>query len=130
MEIVFPGGQKVDALYKGFRIQTDQPKRGRGEGLAPAPFDLFLASIGACAGIYVLSFCQERKIPAEEIKLILDTERDQKSKMISKIKIEIQLPAAFPGKYKDAVVKAAELCTVTKHLNDPPVLNVYSKIQE
>lgn len=127
MEIIFPGGKKVDALYKGFRIQTDQSKRSGGTGSAPAPFDLFLSSIGTCAGIYVLSFCQERNIPADKIKLILRTERNRDSWMITKIEIEIQVPPDFPTKYKEAVIKAAELCTVTKHLYNPPGFEVYAK---
>lgn len=130
MEIVFAGGQKVDALYKGFRIQTDQPKYAGGKGSAPAPFDLFLASLGTCAGIYVLSFCQERDISADKIKLILNTEKDRESKMIRRIDIEIQLPAAFPIKYKKAIVKAAELCTVTRHLYYPPKFDVHAEITE
>ena len=129
MEIIFPGGKKVDALYKGFEIKTDQSKRSGGEGSAPAPFDLFLTSIGTCAGIYVLSFCQERDIPADKIKLILRTERDRESWMITEIKIEIQLPPEFPEKYKEAVVKAAELCTVTKHMYNPPAINIYTEIK-
>ena len=129
MEIIFPGGKKVDALYKGFEIKTDQSRRSGGEGSAPAPFDLFLTSIGTCAGIYVLSFCQERDIPADKIKLILHTERDRESWMITEIKIEIQLSPEFPAKYKEAVVKAAELCTVTKHLYDPPAVNVCAEIK-
>lgn len=127
MEIIFPGGKKVDAFYKGFKIETDQPDRSGGKGLAPAPFDLFLTSIGTCAGIYVLSFCQERNIPTNKIKLILRTERNRESWMITKIEIEIQLPSSFPVKYKEAVIKAAELCTVTKHLYNPPVFEVYAK---
>jgi len=130
MEIVFPGGKKVDAFYKGFKIETDQSERSGGKGLAPAPFDLFLTSIGTCAGIYVLSFCQERNIPTENIKLILRTERNRESWMITKIEIEIQVPPEFPTKYKEAVVKAAELCTVTKHIYNPPAFDVFTKIQE
>lgn len=130
MEIVFPGGKRVDALYKGFSIQTDQLKHHGGEASAPAPFDLFLASFGTCAGIYVLNFCEGRHIPAEKIKLILNTEKDRKTRMISKISIEIQLPSGFPEKYREAVVKAAELCAVTKHLYDPPVFDVYAKTHD
>jgi len=130
MGIIFPGGKKVDALYKGFKIETDQSERSGGEGVAPAPFDLFLASIGTCAGIYVLSFCQERNIPADKIKLILRTERDRETWMIAKIEIEIQIPPEFPEKYKEAIVKAAELCTVTKHLYSPPAIEVKTKVKE
>ena len=65
MEIVFPAGKKVNALYRGFTIETDQPENGGGDGSAPSPFDLFLASIGTCVGFYVLSFCHERSIPTD-----------------------------------------------------------------
>jgi len=124
MEIVFPGGKKVDALYKGFRIKTDQSKRNGGDGSEPAPFDLFLSSLGTCAGIYVLNFCQKRNIPTEKIKLLLHIDRNPETWMITKIGIEIQLPPEFPAKYKEAVIKAAELCTVTKHLFKPPKIEV------
>ncbi len=130
MEIVFPGGKKVDAIYKGFTIRTDQPKYSGGDGSAPAPFDLFLASIGTCVGIYVLVFCQERSIPIEEVKLILQTERNKETKMIRKITIEIQLPSEFPEKYKEAMIKAAELCSVKKHLYNPPLFDIYTKTRE
>jgi putative redox protein len=46
MEISFPGGQKVDAQYSGFTIHTDQPVEDGGDGSAPTPFSLFLASLG------------------------------------------------------------------------------------
>jgi putative redox protein len=118
----------VDALYKGFRIETDQSPFSGGEGSAPAPFDLFLASFGTCAGIYVLSFCQQRSIPTDGIKLIQRMERDSEKKMIRRIEIEIQLPPRFPEKYRQAVVKAAHLCAVEKHLEDPPHIEIRTTI--
>jgi len=126
MEIVFPGGKRVDALYKGFRIKTDQPPHSGGDGSYPAPFDLFLASIGTCAGIYVLIFCQRRNIPTDKLKLIMRKERNKNTGMIEKIKIEILLPPQFPEKYKKAVARAAKECSVKKHLFDPPVFEVYT----
>lgn len=126
MEIVFPGGKQVDALYKGFTIKTDQPEYRGGEGSAPAPFDLFLTSIGTCAGFYVLAFCQKRDISTDKIRIILRTEKDVEVNMINKISIEIQLPQDFPDKYKDAIIKAAEACTITKHLQKPPVIDIYT----
>jgi len=126
MEIVFPGGKRVDALYKGFRIKTDQPPHLGGDGSYPAPFDLFIASIGTCVGIYVLIFCQRRNIPTDKLKLILRKERNKNTGMIEKIKIEILLPPQFPEKYKKAVARAGKECSVKKHLFDPPVFEVYT----
>jgi len=129
MEITFPGGKRVDAQYKGFTINTDQPKVAGGEGSAPSPFDLFLASIGTCAGIYVLSFCQERNLPTEDVKIALNTERDNETGLIGKINLDILLPSDFPAKYENALIKVASLCAVKKHLEKPPVFNVETKIQ-
>jgi len=127
MEVVFPGGKKVNAIYKGFTIQTDQPRDNGGGGSAPTPFDLFLASIGTCTGIYVLLFCQARHIPTDKIKLILRTERNSETKMITRIIVEIQLPPEFPEKYKEHLVRVAGKCSVKKHLEDPPLFDIYTK---
>lgn len=128
MEIVFPGGKKVDANYKGFTIKTDQPLASGGDDSAPAPFDLFLASIGTCAGIYVLGFCQQRGIPTDGIKIVQKMEIDPVRRGIGEIALEIQVPPDFPEQYKDAVIRSAELCAVKKHIQDPPEFNVYTVV--
>jgi putative redox protein len=127
MIVTFPGGKRVDAQYKGFSIPTDQSAADGGDASAPAPFDLFLASIGTCAGIYVLEFCRHRSIPVENIRLIQKTERNSATRMIEKITIELFVPPEFPVKYKDAVVRAAQLCTVKKHLFQPPEFSISIK---
>ncbi len=124
MEIVFPGNKKVDAILDGQVIKTDQPIQAGGDGTAPAPFDLFLASIGTCAGIYVLGFCQARGIKTDGIKLIQRMNYNYQKRLFDKIEIEIVLPPDFPEKYKAAVAHAADNCAVKKHLIDPPEIVV------
>ena len=116
MELVFPGGKRVDARYDDFTIKTDQSVRGGGEGSAPEPFDLFLASLGTCAGIYVLSFCQHHDLPAEGIRLIQTAERNPETRKIDCVNIDIRIPADFPEKYRKALIRSAEQCTVKKHI--------------
>jgi putative redox protein len=120
MIITFAGGKKVNAVYGDFTIQTDQSPHAGGEGSAPEPFTLFLASIGTCAGIFVLSFCQSRGIPTEGIRLVQSHFVKESGRGIGKIEIAIELPPDFPEKYKDAVISAANLCAVKKHIQDPP----------
>jgi len=127
MEIVSLGGKKVNALYKGFTIRTDQSKEYGGDGSDPEPFDMFLASIGTCAGINVIAFCQKRSISTENIKLILRFVRDNETRMIKKVTIEIQIPYEFPEKYKGALIRSADLCSVKKHIFNPPEFEIYTK---
>lgn len=126
MKIYFPGGKKVYADFKGFTHKTDQPVYAGGEGSAPTPFELFLASIGACAGIFVLGFCQQRGIDAESVELVQSHDVDPGTRMVKKVNIEIKLPPSFPEKYKNAVIQAANLCAVKKHMEMPPEFNVFT----
>jgi ribosomal protein S12 methylthiotransferase accessory factor len=130
MKIVFPGNKKVDALYNGFRISTDQPAFSGGDGTAPAPFDLFLASLGTCAGIYVLGFCQQRDLPTEGIELTQTLEFDPVRRMVSKVHLQITVPPTFPEKYHEALIKSASLCAVKKHMEEPPEFNIFTAVQE
>jgi putative redox protein len=125
MEVFFPGNKRVNARYKGFLIETDQPVESGGDGSAPAPFDLFMASIGTCAGIYMLSFLEQRGISTQGAGINLRSERDPETKLVSKITLELKLPPEFPDKYRDAVIRAAEQCAVKRHLDNPPAFETY-----
>ncbi len=125
MDIVvsFPGGKRVDAQAGAFTIATDQPVEDGGEASAPAPFTLFLASLGTCAGLYVLAFCRARGIPTEGVHLIQRSENDAKGRVV-RLTIEVHVPPGFPEQYRDAVARAAAACKVKKTIADPPVMDV------
>lgn len=124
MEVTFDGGKVITAHIGGHTIRTDQSVSSGGQNSAPAPFELFMASIGTCAGIYIKSFCDQRNIPAENIKIIQKAVYDKQTGLPVNIKIDIQLPADFPDKYKDAVINAAALCKVKKSIASPPAFEV------
>lgn len=128
MIIDFPGGARVDAHFGAFTVNTDQPVQGGGDGSAPTPFAIFLASIGACAGIYVLGFCKQRSIPVEGVRIVQRTHTNPASGMVETIDLEIQVPPGFPDKYYDALVRSASQCTVKKHLEHPPQFNVFTRV--
>ena len=124
MEITFPGGKKVNALWHGFEIATDQPKSSGGDNSAPAPFDLFLASLGTCAGIFVLGFIQSRGLSTEGLKIVQEMDWDPEAHLMKKIAFRITLPKDFPEKYKGAVIKAAEQCLVKRTIANPPEFSI------
>ncbi|UCF66716.1 MAG: OsmC family protein [Acidobacteriota bacterium] len=118
MEIVFPGDDRVEAVADGRVIATDQ------HGAAPSPFELFLASIGTCAGIYVARFCHRRGLPTDQLRIRQRMTMDPATRMIERVELEFDLPDDFPDKYRSAVVRAAEQCAVKKHLARPPEIAI------
>jgi putative redox protein len=124
IEVTFPGGKRVDARVGEFVVHTDQPVELGGAGSAIAPFELFLASLASCAGIYALGFCQARKLPTEGLKLTQRYELNADTKLPAKVSITLQLPDGFPEMYRGAIVRAVEGCKVKKTVVSQPVFEV------
>lgn len=118
LTVKFPGDLRVDAEYGPFTIPTNQ------DGTVPPPFALFLASFGTCAGIYVLAFCRQRSIPTDGMLITQKMDFDPATQMIKTLTLDIALPAGFPEKYREAVIRAADQCAVKKHLLDPPTIRI------
>ena len=127
MEITFEGGKIITAHLGGHDIRTDQPLDSGGTNIAPSPYDLFLASIGTCAGIYVKSYCDNHNLPTEGIKLIQHHEWDSEGKLPVKISIEIDVPESFPSKYIPSLVHVANLCKVKKTIANPPEFEIKTR---
>ncbi len=124
MLIDFPGGSRVDAHFGPHTVKTDQPP----ESSAPSPFEVFLSSIGTCAGIYVLGFCQQRGLPSEGIRIIERIERNPMTGRVESVGLEIQVPPDFPEKYRPSLIHSAELCAVKKTIENPPRFNITTKV--
>lgn len=129
IRVFFPGNKKVYAEQNGFIIQTDQPQQGGGDGTAPSPFELFLASLATCGGIYVKGFCDSRGLSTEGIELLQNLKYDAVLNRVSEINIDIKVPSDFPEKYYDALVKSVNQCAVKKVLSDPPAFNVKTSVK-
>lgn len=124
MYVSFPGGAAIDVHFKGHTVRTDQPVKAGGGDSAPAPFDLFLASIATCAGYYVAHFCEQRQIPTDGLGLTLEPIRDVERRRVGTIRLEVRLPEGFPDKYRPAIVRAVDQCAVKRHILEPPGFEV------
>jgi ribosomal protein S12 methylthiotransferase accessory factor len=120
LEVLFPGGKRVDIRIGGFRVETDQSVKAGGDASAPEPFALFLASMAGCAGVYALNFCHTREIPAEGLGLIMRWEREPAQASKARVRFQLRLPEGFPEKYRDGIVRAMDLCAVKKQIQNPP----------
>ena len=116
-KITFPGNKRVDISFNNFEIKTDQAKESGGDETAPEPFDFFIASLGACAGIYAKSFCDIRKISTDNMYIFVDVAFKDGQKLMDKIDIILHVNQNFPTKYIKAVIKAMNGCAVKNQLH-------------
>jgi putative redox protein len=122
--VTLPGGRRVDAALGGHVVRTDQPVDNGGEDTAPSPFQLFLAAIGTCAGIFVQGFCAKRGLPTEGIRIVQRPRVDPETGVLASVDLEIQVPPSFPEKYHEALVRVADQCSVKKAIQAQPVFQV------
>ncbi|WP_031480224.1 OsmC family protein [Maridesulfovibrio frigidus] len=120
IEIEFGSGKKLKATGEDFVINTDQPVAGGGEGSAPNPLDLFISSLATCAAHYARKFCDSRDLSIDGLSLTVEYDQHPETAMISKVQYQLSLPEGFPEKYKAALLRTIDLCTVKKHLLNSP----------
>jgi putative redox protein len=125
--VSLPGGRKVDVSFGGHVVHTDQPKDNGGDDAAPSPFQVFLASIGACAGIFVQGFCAKRGLPYDQIRIVEHPHYDAQGGLVS-VDLDVQLPAAFPEKYREALLRVVEQCSVKKAIAAQPAFHSRTSI--
>ncbi len=112
------------AHYKGHAILTSQPEQRGIPAKAPSPFDLFLTSIAACAGYYVIAFCRTRELPTEGLEVFLEPVKNRETKLVERVKIRVGLPEGFPDKYERSILRAIDQCSVKRHVLEPPEFDV------
>lgn len=130
MVVSFPGGKKVNGEIAGHTILTDQSVKDGGENSAPSPMLYCLASMGTCAGFYVLSYLQARDLPTEGLKIVQSHVVDEKSHKLLEVKLTIHLPPALPQEHHKPVIRSAEKCTVKKLFENPPKFEVTATVSE
>jgi putative redox protein len=126
--VTLAGQKRIDAQVGRHVVHTDQPVQGGGEDSAPTPFALFLASLGTCAGIFVAGFCQKRGLPSDGIRIVERVRYDADG-ALSGVDLDIEVPASFPEKYRDALVRVADQCSVKRAIQSPPQFAVRTVVQ-
>ncbi len=121
--VTLGGGKRVDARVDGHVIHTDQPLDAGGEDSAPSPYSLFLSSIAACAGFFVQRFCDSRQLSTAGIRIVQTTRADPETRKLAAIDIAVELPDSFPEKYREAVVRAVDGCSVKRAILSQPEIH-------
>jgi len=123
--VTLPGGRRVEALVGRHVVHTDQPRDNGGEDTASSPFDLFLASLGTCAGIFIQGFCARRGIPFEGIRVRETVALDAQG-TLEKVRLDIELPPSFPQQYREALTRVVDQCSVKRAIQAQPTFEVHT----
>lgn len=79
-------------------------------GAGPTPPDLFAASLAACIGIYVTTYCE--KVGLDVTDLTVDLQATKGADRMSGFSVQVHLPRAVLGARAAAIQRVAEACLV------------------
>jgi len=123
INVSLDGNKCVSAQVGNHIIKTDQPVRHGGEDSAPAPFELFMASIGSCAGFFVQEYCASKGVDTEGISITLKKQKNEDGELTGFITC-INIPDSLPKKYHSILKNVAKQYTVKKAIMSGPELVV------
>ena len=119
-DVTFEGKKRFTIKMCEQEVHTDLPEEKGGDNMVPTPSELFIASLGACIGVYAASYLKTAKLDPEGLSINMNWEYDDAKKRIAKISADIKTPNAVLGARKKALVDAANKCSIHNTLREHP----------
>lgn len=124
VQIVLSGKKSFTVSIRGHKMVTDLPVDQGGDDTAPTPVELFVSSMGACMGIYALSYLKTAGVSYEGLSLSIEWTLGSNKRRIREIKVILSLSGADLGDRKAALISAAKKCLLHNTLYEPPEISL------
>jgi len=124
VNVTWDGGVRFTADVRGHKVPVDQPRQGGGDDTAPSPLELVPAALGSCVAYYVQQFLVTRGVDPTGLEVAVGVAGAPNPHRIGRFDVRVRVPAGMPERYREAVVRAAETCTVHHTLSHRPEIVV------
>lgn len=124
-------GFLTDILTGKHYLVADEPQSAGGTDLGPSPYDLLLASLGACTGMTLRMYADRKRWPLKGVKVHLEHERrhavdcedceNPKSK-IDHIDKRIELEGDLDQAQRERLLEISQRCPVHRTLSSDIVI--------
>jgi putative redox protein len=135
-EVVVHGdGEGLDQeIFVGpHRLVGDEPEDSGGKGRGPDPYDLLLASLGACTSMTLTMYAQSEGLPLRGVTTRLRhsnvhaddcAECETEEGKIDWIELDIELDGPLSEEQRSQLLEIAEKCPVHQTLTSETILKV------
>ena len=117
-------GVRFEVEARGHRLVSDQPAENGGSDAGMTPPELFLASIGTCAGFYVVQYLKAKNLPQEGLQVRVTAEKATQPARLGSIRIDVEAPGAEDERHRAGLVRAVEKCLIHNTLLHPPAIDI------
>ena len=111
-------------------IVSDQPVENGGHDEGMTPPELFLASLGSCAGFYAAMYLRKHKLVSEGTLVRVQAEKLKNPARMDNFRIDIEVPGGLPESHQAGVEEAVHHCLIHNTLLHPPQMVIEVKSAE
>ena len=118
------GALQFEIKARQHSILSDQPPENGGHDEGMTPPELFLASLGSCAGFYAAQYLRKHKLAVEGTRVRVTADKLKDPARIDNFRIEIETPTALTEQQRAGVEDAVHHCLIHNTLLHPPSMTI------
>jgi len=124
VQIEHIGDLQFEITARTHTIACDQPIENGGYDEGMTPPELFLASLGSCAGFYAAQYLRKEGLATEGTRVRVSAEKAKDPPRLVNIRIEVDLPVEVSEKHRAGVEDAIHHCLLHRTLSNPPQISI------
>ena len=113
------GGDRYRMVVRGHGVTVDQPVEGGGTNDGPTPTELFVGSLASCAAFFAGRFLRRHLSDDQDFWIEARFAMADRPSRVTRVEIDLVLPAGIPQAVRDGALAAAERCTVHASIKEP-----------
>ncbi len=119
MQVTYQGDKHCELIHEPSqsRIETDAPKDNNGRGERFSPTDLMGAALGSCILTVMAIMAERDNIDLRGARASVEKEMYTNPRRISKLVVNLHMPAGVSRDYRKKLELAANTCPVHRSLH-------------
>jgi uncharacterized OsmC-like protein len=118
------GGVQFEIKARQHRIVCDQPADNAGFDEGMTPPELFLASLGSCAGFYAAQYLRKHQLATEGTIVRVSAEKTQNPARLNNFRIQVEIPSGIDAPHGAGIEEAVRHCLIHNTLLNSPRISL------
>jgi uncharacterized OsmC-like protein len=124
------GSVQFEVKARQHSLVSDQPSENGGFDEGMTPPELFLASLGTCAGFYAAQYLKKHRLATEGTVIRVTADKAKDPARLDNFRIALDVPCELSEEHLRGVEESVHHCLIHNTLLNPPKIFIEAKSAE